>query len=307
MVVRITDNLTNQLDSIMWIFQFTGLQYFNIDIPCKNSLKQKARNFPKAPIFLFFLMIVVLFNFVFYYFNKRNYNSESKVDIIAAVLEKLADESFFVTAYVTIIQSYRTKHTEAKLYDKIFIISSKMGFICQYNHKLDAFLRHTKVKMGFLLIFDICSFLSVITLDYFKIINEGTYNWKFVYFSMLVCKLISLKFILLVDLMRFFLEELRGHLEKFDDHSIKVVKVIDIYALRLHASASGDTLAGIKEIYEMIWECSQMINKCLGLSILILIVSTCFNISLTAYYEFKFSIGLGGHFFNEGKINIKLE
>lgn len=304
MAMRIAETFTNQLNSIVWIFQFSGLQYFFINLkklPHKSCVK-----LPKALSLIIFLLFMVFVNISFYYFNERQFESVRKVDKITFVLEQLSNISYFVTSYVAITTSYLTRHTEEKLYNTVYTIFVKMEQHFQHNVNFEGFFQQIRKKIRILLSIEVGSIVVLNILIYFGAINEDGYNWACMGVAMTMFKLISLKHIFQVDLVRFLLKELSGQLEKFQEQENYTIKMVDSFELRRESNSSIDFISGAKEIYGMIWECSQLINQTLGWSILSLIVSIVFAIILMTFFEFDLLMGSNGSKFilNSGELFI---
>lgn len=305
MAIDTVETLNTELNGIIWIFHLVGLQYFTVNLKYKTFQRFYALQF--LALFVVFLCVLAALNFGFYYFNEREYEDVSKVDLIVVTLEKIADIAFFVTAYASVIQAFLTREREAKIYKNILTVSIMMAKVCNHKVNFSVFFKHFKIKMGIILIFDLIGCVTMFTLDIMEISSEEGYNWKCMGLPFMINLFISFKFVFIVDLLRFLLKNLKDQLEKSFFTQYPMLKVVDRYEFSLYPDVSCEKLAGLKEIYGVILECSQLINECLGWSMLCLFVTSCIKISLMAYYEFIFATSDDPKFLEtSGKINIVL-
>lgn len=184
----------------------------------------RYQNLTETFVWILALGVVFTAHFSFHYFDNRQYKKQKKIDIIVLFLVKLAEAAFFTTSYIAIINSYFTRRTEEKIYKKVYIIFVKMEQFFKHKMNFQKFLHPIKIKFSILLSFEIGFLITLIGLNHYGLIYEGGYNWHCIGITTILIKLISLKFIFLVDLMRFFLMELSIQLNLFSDQELQLFK-----------------------------------------------------------------------------------
>jgi hypothetical protein len=278
--------LERQLKPCLYIFQLFGLNFFNINDLFKTFDPNKSRKIPSVGYTLYFLILltfVVGQNFMGFWEMQFGSQAEklSVKTLIKIVMEMGIVSLFFFTAVVMIILSFATTHLQKSVFYNMLIIAER------FELRLGRQISFKKLKITFLMKITLFIILYIGFLTIFNTMKiydaygiDKYLAW--VGFTIIRITFTGKLFTLYADLIHHFLM----NIESCINEAIVDKNLTKITSAFLNYHDFYERISAMKSIYGLIWDTTNLINRCMGKILLFLLTLGVVSVTAAGYKIF---------------------
>lgn len=281
--------ICNEIKPFIWFFQVFGLQFFSVDGTHNknNSVKYKV-------YFLVLLGLVAISCIAQFKIQPQVENGDNAKTAVQKSLEGAAFLGVYLQAFVILIQGYMTTSKNRIVLDNFNKISNLSWSRAYFHIDYSLFRKTYGVKFSGILIFFLIIYALPIFYDVIKKPTDDPQIYRPVYtlIPILLMKFASMKFMFYANLVNFHMKMVENLLRKPQVHVTEIIKILDCFhkQTKMQITRNHDQLmqkvSVAKQMYGIIWETTNLLNDCLGWTILVETIMVCCGLIVSAYQSF---------------------
>lgn len=263
-------------------FQVCGLQYFS----AQELWSKKVH--PKFKIYFIVLVFLIIATFLGQMLTGSEViEDDSTKRAVSQNVSDIPNFGLYLTSFIIILQSLikTSKNKEIfQNFDKIAELSRQKVF---YAIDYKSFKKQFMNKLfGLSIVFIVPLFFGSY-MDYTKVHINGAAPF-FRILPTLVVELVSIKFMFYADLINFHLKAIGYILTQPKDQIIKLSDIFDRFNVQKLRNSCNfvERITVAKKIYGLIWECTELVNECMGPTVLMIFILTTVGLISVTYFIF---------------------
>ena len=288
------NSVLNKVYPFLTFLQISGLQYFSVKEKANPKKWQKIH--PKYLIYFVILASLVMGSCVgqFMQIPLPDHVRDSPKIVVRKGISRIFNIGFFLTASTILVQSI-TKTAQNKMvfsnFDKIAALSWSKTF---YTIDYDTFQKQFKNKLIVIIIAFTVPLVMTLVVDQMYPKSEARVSTPvFVLVPIFLIKFAIIKYIFYIDLIHFHLLAIKKVLRK------PCLKIMDVSDLVDNFKVAKDykptkysnekmieRIVAAKQMYGILWETTQLLNDCVGWSLLMFFAMMTFGLVVNGYQAF---------------------
>lgn len=281
--------ISKDIKPFIWFFQIVGLQFFFVDATYDRNIPVKYK--------VYFLVLLSAVAFSCYAQIKIQPQVEQGDNAKTAVqksLEGVVYLGVYISAFVTLFQAFLSTSKSRMVLDNFNKISNLSWTRAYFRIDYTLFRRQfTKIFIASILFFVITFALPVILNVASKSVDDPLiYRPFYTLIPAFLLKFASIKFMFYAELINYHMEMIEKLLEKPYVDAFHIIEILDNFNKQTsnQTKQKNDKLvlkiSVAKQMYGMIWETTELLNRCLGWTLLMETMLVSCGLIVGAYQYF---------------------
>lgn len=284
-----SSSISSDIRPFILFFQVFGLQFFGVDAVGSRNISVKHKVY-----FLVLLSLVAVSCIAQIKIQPHVEHGDDAKTAVQKSLEGVAFLGVYFTAFLILFQAYFSTSKNWTILENFNKISSLSWNRAYYYIDYSLFrIQFGKKFIGSLVFFLVTYALPIISDFVHKPIDDPLLHRPvYVFIPIFLMKFASIKFMFYVDLVNFHMEMIENLLKKPYVDMIQIIEVLDNFhkQTKNQVKQKNDKLVQkisvSKQMYGLVWENTELLNECLGWTILMETIMVPCGLIVSGYQSF---------------------